>query len=84
MNRRYHRTKVGSLADNACVVQESADVNVPQLVGTQDGDVIVPTHDWVGYLDPHFCRLKGLMKFHHVEEVPEPAMTAHNGCLPSF
>jgi hypothetical protein len=37
---------VGSLADIARVVEESAKVNTAQLCGTEDGQVIVSTYDW--------------------------------------
>ena len=41
---------VSSLDEMARVVDESADVNTSQLVGTHDGEVVVPTYDWAGYL----------------------------------
>jgi hypothetical protein len=44
--KRFRKTKVGSLADIARVVEESAKVNTAQLCGTEDGQVIVSTYDW--------------------------------------
>ena len=38
------------LDDIIKVVESSAVVNHAQLVGTQDGQVIVPTYDWAQYL----------------------------------
>ena len=43
-----------SLQDLVDVVNGSANVNFAQLVGTQEGDVLVPTYDWGSYLSPHF------------------------------
>ena len=54
LKQRYRKTKVGSLADIAQVVNESAKVNIPQLCGTEDGSIIVPTYDWKGWLATKF------------------------------
>ena len=43
--KRLRKTKVGSLAEIARVVEELAKVNTAQLCGTEDGQVIVPTYD---------------------------------------
>ncbi len=63
--QRFRRTKVGCLADIVKVVNESAVVNHAQLVGTEDGTVIVPQYDWAEYFDTFFKRqaFKGL---HHL------------------
>ena len=47
----YRRTKIGCLDDIAKVVESSAVVNHAQLVGTQDGQVIVPTYDWAEHFN---------------------------------
>lgn len=64
----FRRTKVGCLDDIARVVEESAVVNHAQLVGTQDGEVIVPTYDWAQYFDRPFRQkaLKGIKAMHHL------------------
>ena len=36
------------------VINKSADVNTAQLVGTQNGEVIVHVYDWVTFLGDHF------------------------------
>ena len=54
--RAFRRTKVGCLDDIVRVVEQSADVNHDQLVGAQDGTVIVPTYDWAGYFDPFLSK----------------------------
>ena len=54
---RYQRTFVSSLDDIVEVVNTSADVNVAQLVGSQDGASIVPVYNWVPFLREHFRHL---------------------------
>ena len=41
--RRYRQGRVGCLDDTVRVVASSAEVNTAQLVGAQDGTVVVPT-----------------------------------------
>ena len=65
IKRKFRRTAVSSLDDLADVVEESATCNICQLVGTQDGRVIVPSRDWAGFLSPHFRRLDGIKQYHH-------------------
>ena len=64
----FRRTKVGCLDDIAKVVEDSAKVNHAQLVGDQDGSVIVPTYDWAGFFDSPFRQraLKGIKSMHHL------------------
>ena len=64
----YRRTNIGCLDDIARVVEESAEVNHAQLVGAQDGTVIVPTYDWAEFFKQPFNQqaLKGLKKMHHL------------------
>ena len=50
----YRRTKVDCLDDIVQVVESSAVVNHAQLVGTQDGTVLVPTYDWAKFFDKPF------------------------------
>ena len=38
---------MGCRDDIAAVIQRLAKVNVPQLFGRENGDVIVPTYDWI-------------------------------------
>ena len=64
----YQRTKIGCLDDIVQVVEKSAVVNHAQLVGTQDGKVIVPTYDWADFFDSPFRQraLKGIKAMHHL------------------
>ena len=52
MKQRYRRTHVSSLADICDAVSSSTltEVNVPQLVGSENGNVYVPTLDWQSFL----------------------------------
>ena len=54
LKRAFRRTRVVCLDDIVRVVEESAEVNHAQLVGAQDGTVIVSMYDWAGYFDPYF------------------------------
>ena len=64
----FRRTKIGCLDDIARVVDESAVVNHAQLVGRQDGTVVVPTYDWAKFFDTPFrqAALKGIKSMHHL------------------
>ena len=65
IKRQFRKINMSSLADIATVVDQSASVNVPQLVGTQEGQVLVPTYDWAGMLGTHFRKLPNIKKYHH-------------------
>ena len=64
----FRRTKTGCLDDIVKVVKSSAVVNHAQLVGTQDGQVIVPTYNWAQYFNNPFRQtaLKGIKGMHHL------------------
>ena len=64
----YRRTKIGCLDDIVRVVERSAVANHAQLVGTQDGRVLVPTYDWADFFDHPFQQraLKGIKTMHHL------------------
>ena len=49
------------------MIRTSSVVNVSQLVGTLDGQCLVPTYNWSDYLDEHTLKtaLKGIKKNHH-------------------
>jgi hypothetical protein len=61
----FRRTKVGCLDDIVKVVESSAVVNHAQLVGTQDGQVLV---DWAEHFNSPFRQtaLKGIKAMHHL------------------
>ena len=59
-------TKFGCLADLERVVDESAEANVPQMVGTQLGEVIVPMYIWLDMFAGHSRKLKNIKRYHHL------------------
>ena len=63
----YRRTNVSSLDEIANTVSMSSVVNVPQLVGSLDGTVYVPTYDWSNYFEDKMIKtaLKGILQLHH-------------------
>ena len=67
LKRHFRRSKVGCLDDIVRVVNESATPNVAQLVGSQNGDVIVPMYDWSTYFEETtvITALKGITQMHH-------------------
>ena len=65
VKRLYRKTKVDCLDDIAAVVTESSTVNIPQLCGTENGEVIVPTFDWTSFLGIYFRKVSTIKRFHH-------------------
>ena len=65
IKQRFRKTDVGCLEGIATVVDDSSHVNVPQLVGTAEGRVIVQSFDWAGFLNPFFKSIKDIKKIHH-------------------
>ena len=64
----YRRTNIGCLDDIVKFVESSTAVNHTQLVGTQDGEVVVPTYDWATFFDNPFKQkaFQGIKAMHHV------------------
>lgn len=54
LKQRTRRTFISSLFDIATAVEESASVNVAELVGLHNGTVLVPCYDWTTFLALHF------------------------------
>ena len=65
LKQRFRRTNVSCLDDIAEVVDSSAHVNIPQLVGTQEGDILVKCYDWATMFKPHFRKLKHIKSYRH-------------------
>ena len=63
--QRFRRTFVSSLQEIADVVESSAHVNTAQLVGTQNGEVVVPVYDWGQFLGERFRKLPKIKSFQH-------------------
>ncbi|XP_051985316.1 uncharacterized protein LOC127645673 [Xyrauchen texanus] len=68
IKQAYMKTRVNTLADIAEVVENSSPVshlNIPQLVGTAEGKVLVQTFDWQQHLTRHFRRLPQIKSYQH-------------------
>ena len=67
LKRVYRRTRVSCMQDIVKIVEKSSEkaINVAQLVGSDDGEVIVPTYDWKTFLTPAYKKVVGLKKNHH-------------------
>ena len=65
LKQRFRRTKVSCLSDLEQVVNRSAEANIAQLVGTQCGEVVVPTYNWSALYTGRLKKLKGIKKYHH-------------------
>ena len=65
LKQRFRKTYVSSLEDLVEVVNSSAAVNTAQLVGTQDGEVIVPCYDWSSFLGKYMNKVPKMKSYHH-------------------
>ena len=65
VKQKFRHAKVDSLQDLVDVVESSASVNSAQLVGTQDGEMVVPIYDWQSFLLTKFRKLPSIKKFHN-------------------
>ena len=65
LKQRFRRTKVSCLSDLERVINTSAEANVAQLVGTQSGEVVVPTYNWTSMFASRLRKVKHIKKFQH-------------------
>ena len=61
LKQRFRRTLVGCIE----VVNSSATVNHAQLVGRENGEVIVKQYNWAGFFAPYFRR-QAFESLHHL------------------
>ena len=73
LKKKYRRTKVGGLVDLVGVVNDSANVNVAQVTGQEDGSVVVTTYDWHQYFGNYCTKLPGIKKLHREHEHRSPS-----------
>ena len=68
LKQKFRRTPVGCLDDMVRVVEQSASINKAQLVGKEDGTVLVNQYNWAAFFDPIFRRnaFDGIKSFHHL------------------
>ena len=67
LKQKFRRTPVYCLDQFAACVEAStvSGVNIAQLVGKENGEVLVPQYDWHQHLQPYFKPLVGIKKYHH-------------------
>ena len=65
LKQKTRKTFISSLFDIARSVEESASVNVAELVGLHNGTVLMPTYDWFTYLGNFFKKLPNIKSFYH-------------------
>ena len=67
LKQRYRRSEVSTLADIASVVNSSTVVglNRAEIVGTENGQVNIPTFDWQTYFQTFFKPFPGIKAVHH-------------------
>jgi len=67
LKQHFRRTNIGDLDDIANCVALSSFVNIPQLVGSLDGTMFVPTYDWSTFFEEVTVTtaLKGITQLHH-------------------
>jgi hypothetical protein len=68
LKQKFRRTQVGCLDDLVRVVEESASINHAQLVGKENGEVIVKQYDWASSFRKFFKRkaFEGIKSLHHL------------------
>ena len=68
LKQKFRKSLVGCLDDLARVVDQSAHTNSAQLVGREDGTMLVPQYDWAGFFQPFFRRgaFDGIKSWHHL------------------
>ena len=67
VKRKYRKMKIGCMDDIVKAVHQSGSPNMVQLVGTQDGDIILPMYNWSEFFEEHTIKtaLKGITHMHH-------------------
>ena len=68
LKQKFRKTLVGCLDDLVCVVDQSACINSAQVVGKEDGTVLVDQYDWAGYFQSYFKRgaFDSIKSWHHL------------------
>ena len=56
---------VECLSDIVNVVNKSGYINHARLVGTQEGQVVIPNLRVQTYISPHFKKIQNIERFHH-------------------
>ena len=65
VKQKTQKTFISSLFDVARAVEDSALVNVAEFVGLHNGTVLIPTYNWISYLQTFFRKVPQLKTYHH-------------------
>ncbi|XP_042160314.1 uncharacterized protein LOC121840507 [Oncorhynchus tshawytscha] len=67
IKQRFTKTRVDSLSEIASIVKDSTvtAVNIPQLVGLEDGTVLVESYGWQQHLTLYFRLLPQIKLYQH-------------------
>ncbi|KAM9558754.1 uncharacterized protein ACWYII_010075 isoform 2-T2 [Salvelinus alpinus] len=79
IKQHFRKTRVNTLSEIAGVVKDStvAGVNIPQLVGLEDGMVLVESYGWQQHLTPYFRSLRQIKQYQHFSfDALEPDVVA--------
>ena len=63
LKQRMRRTNIECLDDIVQTINKSACVNHTKLVGTQDGEVLVPTYDWLSFFAMYFKKISHIKSY---------------------
>ena len=69
IKKKTSLTYLSSLYDIAkCIIEanEKSSMNYPELVGLENGTVLIPTYDWKTFLDKYFKDLSLIKSKHHI------------------
>jgi len=67
LKRKYRKMRIGCLDDIHKAVHDSGSPNIAQLVGSQNGEIIVPMYKWSEHFEDVTIKtaLKGISRMHH-------------------
>ncbi|XP_070300737.1 uncharacterized protein [Salvelinus sp. IW2-2015] len=67
IEQRFRKARVNTLSEIAGVVKDSTvtGVSIPQLVGLEDGKVLVESYGWQQHLTPYFRPLPQFKQYQH-------------------
>ena len=63
LKQKMRRTNIECLDDIVQTINKSANVNHTQLVGTQNGEVLVPTYDWLSFFAMYFKKISNIKSY---------------------
>ena len=68
LKQKFRKASVGCLQDLVSVVNQSAHSNFAELVGKEDGTVLVHQYDWSSFFAPFYRRnaFDGIKSWHHL------------------